>query len=216
MRFGERLKNARQNKELTQENAGIIFKVSRKTISSWETENSYPDINTLIKISNFYHISLDTLLKEDVGMKEFLDKNRVAKGMKPLQNYIILLGIVILSIYIIIISQDIKLNFLSNALLIILSGLLCGSFIGVQSSFIHFEKSLGLYRKTWFEKIFTSIKYTISTESLLILLLIINILLYIFSPYDTTPIIEFLLVLIITIIIIFYNIKITKRIRSKK
>ncbi|UQS84580.1 helix-turn-helix domain-containing protein [Apilactobacillus apisilvae] len=211
MRFGERLKAARNKKSLTQDNAAIVFKVSRKTISSWENENSYPDINSLIKISNFYHISLDTLLKEDVGMKEFLDKNDVKKGLKPLQNCIIFLGIIIFTAYILIISQNIKLNLFGHMLLIMFSGLLVGSFIGVQSSFIKLEKHLGLYKTTWFEQIFTNIKYTIVTEIVIGFILTINILIYIFSSYDTTPIIQFLLVLAIAIIIIFYDIKIVKK-----
>lgn len=68
MQFGERLKMNRKNSNLTQDDVANEFNVSRQTISSWENENSYPDIDSLIKLSDFYEISLDTLLKEDQGM----------------------------------------------------------------------------------------------------------------------------------------------------
>lgn len=62
MKFGERLKNARLDMYLTQENVANELFITRQTISSWENEKTYPDISSLIKLSNYYHISLDVLL----------------------------------------------------------------------------------------------------------------------------------------------------------
>lgn len=84
MRFGDRLKQARTDQQLTQQDVAKQLNVSRQTISSWETENSYPDIDSLIRISDFYHLSLDVLLKEDVGMKEYLRKQEVLDWIKPI------------------------------------------------------------------------------------------------------------------------------------
>lgn len=74
MKFGNRLKQQRKLKGLTQDEVAIKINVSRQTISSWENENSYPDIKSLISLSNMYIISLNTMLKEDSGMKEFIEK----------------------------------------------------------------------------------------------------------------------------------------------
>ena len=74
MKFGNRLKQERQKKQMTQQKVADDLNVSRQTISSWETENSYPDIESLIQLSNYYQVSLDTLLKEDTGMTEYLKK----------------------------------------------------------------------------------------------------------------------------------------------
>ncbi|WEV43644.1 helix-turn-helix transcriptional regulator [Lactobacillus sp. ESL0684] len=82
MKFGEHLKQARIAKNLTQTEVAKYFFVSRQTISSWENEKTYPDIESLIKLSNYYQISLDTLLKEDTGMREYLEKKDVAKELK--------------------------------------------------------------------------------------------------------------------------------------
>ena len=77
MQFGERIKEQRKIKNMTQEDVAKHLHVSRKTISSWENENSYPDIKSLVKISDLYQISLDTLLNEDSGLKEYLQKDKV-------------------------------------------------------------------------------------------------------------------------------------------
>jgi len=68
MRFSENLKLIRHQKQMTQTAVADKLHVSRKTISSWENERSYPDILMLVKISDVYDITLDNLMKEDLGM----------------------------------------------------------------------------------------------------------------------------------------------------
>lgn len=53
---------------MTQEDFANIFHVTRQTVSNWENEKSYPDLQTLIRISNEFCVSLDTILKEDIRM----------------------------------------------------------------------------------------------------------------------------------------------------
>ncbi len=79
MKFGDRLKKARTELNLTQEQVARDFFITRQTISSWENEKTYPDIASLIKLSDYYHISLDVLIKEDTGMREYLEKKEVKK-----------------------------------------------------------------------------------------------------------------------------------------
>lgn len=75
MEIGEKLKNARIKSKLTQEKVAEEIQVSRQTISNWENNHSYPDIISVIKLSDFYHVSLDELLKGDVKMIEHLDES---------------------------------------------------------------------------------------------------------------------------------------------
>lgn len=82
MKFGKRLKNARLDMNLTQADVANELFITRQTISSWENEKTYPDISSLIKLSNYYHISLDILLKEDTGMREELEKKYVSVNMR--------------------------------------------------------------------------------------------------------------------------------------
>ncbi len=77
MEISKRLKCARESKSITQEELADKLGVTRQTISSWENCKSYPDIVSIIKISDIFDISLDKLLKEDknliTNMKEKMD-----------------------------------------------------------------------------------------------------------------------------------------------
>lgn len=64
MEIGKKLKKARVQSGLTQENVAEKINVSRQAISNWENEKSYPDIISVIELSNLYSISLDDLLKQ--------------------------------------------------------------------------------------------------------------------------------------------------------
>ena len=56
--------------------------MTRQTVSNWENDKSYPDLQMLIDISNQFEISLDTLIKEDPKMVKTLDKERVLGKIK--------------------------------------------------------------------------------------------------------------------------------------
>lgn len=70
MEIGSKLKKARTEKRFTQEQTAAALGVSRQTISNWENDKSYPDIISVIKMSEIYSISLDHLLKEDTAMNQ--------------------------------------------------------------------------------------------------------------------------------------------------
>ena len=85
MEIGQKLKDARVHSGLTQEVVAEKINVSRQTISNWENEKSYPDIISVIELSNLYCISLDDLLKGDSKMIEHLEEStNVVKSNKKL------------------------------------------------------------------------------------------------------------------------------------
>lgn len=75
MEVGSKLKKARIDSKLTQEKVAEEIQVSRQTISNWENEKSYPDIISVIKLSDLYNISLDELLKGDSNMIKHLEES---------------------------------------------------------------------------------------------------------------------------------------------
>ena len=75
MEIGKKLKQARLGARLTQEQAAERLFVSRQTISNWENEKTYPDIVSVVKLSDLYSISLDELLKGDAKMLEHLEES---------------------------------------------------------------------------------------------------------------------------------------------
>jgi transcriptional regulator with XRE-family HTH domain len=75
-----KLKDARIQAGLTQEQVAEKIMVSRQTISNWENGKSLPDIVSIMNLSNLYQISIDELLKGDKRMKEKIEKDaNVAK-----------------------------------------------------------------------------------------------------------------------------------------
>lgn len=75
MEIGKKLRQARQGARLTQEQAAERLFVSRQTISNWENEKTYPDIVSIVRLSDLYSISLDELLKGDDKMLEHLEES---------------------------------------------------------------------------------------------------------------------------------------------
>jgi len=64
MKFEEKLLQLRKEKELSQENLAKDLNVSRQSVSKWESGQSLPDIENLIRLSDIFKISLDDLIKE--------------------------------------------------------------------------------------------------------------------------------------------------------
>lgn len=71
--IGCKIKQARLQAGLTQEQAAAALGVSRQTISNWETEKTYPDIISVVKMSDLYAVSLDQLLKGEAPADGYLD-----------------------------------------------------------------------------------------------------------------------------------------------
>lgn len=70
MQIGQKLQEARKARGLTQEAAAELVGVSRQTISNWERGKSLPDVLSVIRMSEAYDCSLDTLLKGDAQMED--------------------------------------------------------------------------------------------------------------------------------------------------
>ena len=83
MKLGTTIQDIRDRENLTQEQFAELFHVTRQTVSNWENEKSYPDLITLIEISDRFDVSLDTMLKGDLKMTEKLNKD--IKGAKKLK-----------------------------------------------------------------------------------------------------------------------------------
>ncbi|MBQ4434537.1 MAG: helix-turn-helix domain-containing protein [Clostridia bacterium] len=100
MEISERLKAARQNAGMTQEQVADKIMVSRVTLSHWENGKSLPDIVSLISLSDLYSISLDELMKGDPKMTEKVKKDvKEAKDNKRLIRITAILVIAVMLVY---------------------------------------------------------------------------------------------------------------------
>lgn len=71
MELGKQIKKYRQELQLSQEELADHVYVSRQTISNWENDKSYPDVTSLVLLSEIFQISLDKLIKGDIDICVF-------------------------------------------------------------------------------------------------------------------------------------------------
>ena len=92
MELGKQIKVYRQEAHLSQEELANRVYVSRQTISNWENDKSYPDVNSLVLLSEIFQISLDKLIKGDIEvMKDVIQKEEIDKMNRYGKIYTILL-----------------------------------------------------------------------------------------------------------------------------
>jgi len=98
MELHAQIKKYRTNMKLSQEELADRIFVTRQTISNWENDKSYPDINSLLLLSKVFDISLDQLIKGDIEiMREEIKETDIMEFNHYGRVYAILLGIGILS-----------------------------------------------------------------------------------------------------------------------
>ena len=88
MELGKKIIKLRKDNNLTQVELAEKYFVTRQTVSNWENGRNYPDLETIVKISDDFNISLDILLKEDIRMLKNIDNSvRATKKYKNILKY---------------------------------------------------------------------------------------------------------------------------------
>ncbi|WP_080800590.1 helix-turn-helix domain-containing protein [Arabiibacter massiliensis] len=77
MEIGRHIKRHRTERGLSQDDLAAKIYVSRQTISSWENDKTYPDIESLLLLSVLFDVTVDELIKGDMEMmKEAIEQDR--------------------------------------------------------------------------------------------------------------------------------------------
>lgn len=66
MAFSDNLQFLRTRQGQTQEQLAEVLEVSRQSVSKWESAQSYPEMDTLLRICDLYQVNLDTLMRGSV------------------------------------------------------------------------------------------------------------------------------------------------------
>lgn len=100
MELGKQIKRYRTKAGLSQEDLADKVYVSRQTISNWENDKSYPDVKSLMLLSEIFEISIDNLIKGDLDkMKREIDTQEYAQFQKDSIIFTIMLaGLILLPI----------------------------------------------------------------------------------------------------------------------
>lgn len=102
MNLGKKILKIRKDNKMSQDEFAETLDVTRQTVSNWENSKNYPDIETLIKISDKFNISLDILLKGDKKMINKIDKQvKDSKKFKLILIFLISLVVIVSSFFIV-------------------------------------------------------------------------------------------------------------------
>ena len=68
MKFSEKLVELRKENKISQEKLAETLNLSRQAISKWESEQNYPDIENLIRLSQIFDVTIDALVKDEMNI----------------------------------------------------------------------------------------------------------------------------------------------------
>ena len=81
MELGKQIKKYRSEMNLSQDELAEKVFVSRQTVSNWENNKNYPDIKSLMLMSEVFGVSLDILVRGDIEtMKKVINETEVKKA----------------------------------------------------------------------------------------------------------------------------------------
>lgn len=64
MTLGEKILDLRTQKEMSQEELAAALEVSRQSVSKWETNQSVPDLDKIIRLADLFGVTVDQLVRE--------------------------------------------------------------------------------------------------------------------------------------------------------
>lgn len=102
MSLGENLQFLRKKNNITQEQLAEKLEVSRQSVSKWESDATYPEMENLVQLCQMFHLSMDDLIQKDVSSVYVEDKSHYDNHMNLFSKMItlavslILLGISIM------------------------------------------------------------------------------------------------------------------------
>ena len=80
MKFGDKLISLRKKQGLSQEELAEKLKVSRQSVSKWESNNTYPETDKIIQICNIFNCNMDDLINDkitDIDQLERVSKSKL-------------------------------------------------------------------------------------------------------------------------------------------
>jgi transcriptional regulator with XRE-family HTH domain len=87
--LAKNIKYLRRNNQLTQEDFANLFGLTRSAIGSYEEERASPSIETIIDISNYFKISVDSLIKTEIQICSVEEKEpTIDSGIKQVKDMV--------------------------------------------------------------------------------------------------------------------------------
>lgn len=100
MELGSHIRKLRKDKGWNQDEFAQKAYVSRQTVSNWENEKSYPDIQSLLLMSDLFGVTLDELIKGDVEvMKKEINQTDISEYNRWASIYSVMFIVALVSAY---------------------------------------------------------------------------------------------------------------------
>lgn len=96
MKFSEKLKACRKGAGLTQSQVAEQLHVSRKTVSGWENEHSFPDVTSLVQLSDIYGVPVDDLLRDNRLLGHYEEEDQELKKSHKFLKFAYVINIIFL------------------------------------------------------------------------------------------------------------------------
>ena len=144
MSLAENLQYLRAREGITQEQLAERLDVSRQSVSKWESNASFPEMDTLLKLCDMFHVDLDTLLRGSVeqtlsedtaGYDRFMTAyaRKIASGVSA-----IIAGVAVLCLANLLSTEQAKMPFLAAFFLILTAAVVVFIASGIEED--HFCK----------------------------------------------------------------------------
>ena len=99
MSLGENLQFLRKKHNITQEQLAEQLEVSRQSVSKWESDSSYPEMDKILQLCNLFHCGVDDLVQKDISQLYVEDKTDYDDHYNEFSKFISLgVGIIILGL----------------------------------------------------------------------------------------------------------------------
>lgn len=99
MSLGENLQFLRKRNDITQEQLAEKLDVSRQSVSKWESDTTYPEMEKLIQLCQMFHCSMDDMLQKDISTLYVEDRTQYDKHINLFSKMMALgIGLILLGI----------------------------------------------------------------------------------------------------------------------
>lgn len=111
MSLGENLQFLRKRDNITQEQLAEKLEVSRQSVSKWESDTTYPEMDKLIQICQMFHCSIDDMLQKDVSNLYLEDKTNYDSHMNFLSKIMSLsVGFILLGVSLMFLFEGLQIR----------------------------------------------------------------------------------------------------------
>lgn len=121
MTFGEKLQELRKGRNLSQEQFAEQMAVSRQAVSKWELNQAYPEMDKLIELSEYFNVTMDSLVKDQTVKTSEEIKTSGSKSFNFVTMFILITMAMIMTSFRFFITNDHK-----TGLLILVPAVLIG------------------------------------------------------------------------------------------